>query len=186
MRAMQSTSVQTAPYINSSLRIFLINLHNVLYIVVRCITRSMYAIDQYGISATRRSTTWSQQLLRVRQRKNHRQGLAVLMASTVVVLKHEISTLRQSHTFISIDLTYGVSDYVIGRLSALPNLVRIRWAVETPRGRNIYESCDFLIVFLFFCSLTELRPIPMNQFSRAIAQKTRSGVRKTLLGIRNV
>jgi len=40
------------------------------------------------------------------------QGLAVLMASAVVKLKHETSTLRQRHNFISIDLTFGVSDYV--------------------------------------------------------------------------
>jgi len=39
-----------------------------------------------------------------------RQGLAVLIASAVVVLKHETSTLRQSHNFISIDLTFGVDD----------------------------------------------------------------------------
>jgi len=36
----------------------------------------------------------------------------VLMASAVVVLKHETSTLRQRHNFISIDLIFGVSDYV--------------------------------------------------------------------------
>jgi len=41
-----------------------------------------------------------------------RQGLAMLMASAVVVLKHETSTLRQSHNFISIDLKFGVGDYV--------------------------------------------------------------------------
>jgi len=41
-----------------------------------------------------------------------RQGLAVLMASAVVVLKHETSTLRQSLNFISIDLKFGMSDYV--------------------------------------------------------------------------
>jgi len=34
------------------------------------------------------------------------------MASAVVVLKHETSTLRQSHNYISIDLTFGVGDYV--------------------------------------------------------------------------
>jgi len=45
---------------------------------------------------------------------NHRQSLAVLMASAVVVLKHETSTLRQSHNFISIDLKFfGVGDYVM-------------------------------------------------------------------------
>jgi len=41
-----------------------------------------------------------------------RQGLAVLMAAAVVVLKHETSTLRQRHNFISIDLKFGVGDYV--------------------------------------------------------------------------
>jgi len=40
-----------------------------------------------------------------------RQDLAVLIASSVVVLKHETSTL-QRHNFISIDLTFGVSDNV--------------------------------------------------------------------------
>jgi len=42
--------------------------------------------------------------------KAARQGLAVLMASAGVVLKHETSTLRQSHNFISIDLTFSVGD----------------------------------------------------------------------------
>jgi len=41
-----------------------------------------------------------------------RQGLAVLIASAVVVLKDETSTLRQRHNFISIDLTFDVSNYV--------------------------------------------------------------------------
>jgi len=41
-----------------------------------------------------------------------RQGLAMLMASAVVVLKHEISTLRQMHNFISIDFKFAVGDYV--------------------------------------------------------------------------
>jgi len=36
----------------------------------------------------------------------------VLMASAVVVLKHETSTLRQRHNFISIDIKFGVGDYV--------------------------------------------------------------------------
>jgi len=41
-----------------------------------------------------------------------RHGLAVLMASSEVVLKHETSTFRQRHNFVSIDLKFGVSDYV--------------------------------------------------------------------------
>jgi len=34
------------------------------------------------------------------------------MASAVVVLKHETSTLRQRHNFTSIDFKFGVGDYV--------------------------------------------------------------------------
>jgi len=37
----------------------------------------------------------------------------MLVASAVVVLKHDTSTLRQSHNFISIDLTFGEGDYVM-------------------------------------------------------------------------
>jgi len=40
-----------------------------------------------------------------------RQGLAVLMASAVLLM-YETTTLRQSHNYISIDFKYGVSDYV--------------------------------------------------------------------------
>jgi len=43
-----------------------------------------------------------------------RQGLAVLMASAVVVLKHE--TLCQSHNFISIELKFGVGDIWVTRV----------------------------------------------------------------------
>jgi len=41
-----------------------------------------------------------------------RQGLALLLPSAVVVLKHETLTLRQSHNFISIHLTFSAGDYV--------------------------------------------------------------------------
>jgi len=40
---------------------------------------------------------------------------------------------------------------MLRRLPALPKLVWIRWAVETPRGVNIYGYCDF---FLFFNKAT--------------------------------
>jgi len=39
-------------------------------------------------------------------------SIAVLVASAVVVLKHETSILRQSHNFISIDFKFGVGDKV--------------------------------------------------------------------------
>jgi len=40
------------------------------------------------------------------------QGLTMLMAYAVVALKHETSTVRQRHNFISIDLKFGVGDNV--------------------------------------------------------------------------
>jgi len=41
-----------------------------------------------------------------------RQGFAVLMASAVVLLKHETSTFRQSHNFVSINFKFAVGDDV--------------------------------------------------------------------------
>jgi len=41
-----------------------------------------------------------------------RQDLAVVMAFAIVVLKHENSTLRQRHNFISIDFKFGAGDNV--------------------------------------------------------------------------
>jgi len=82
-----------------------------------------------------------------------RRGLAVLMASAVVVLKHETSTLRQRHKFISIDFKFGVGDYV-REVTNPDKLVRIRWAVETPRGGNIYGYCDFFFLFFIFFNRT--------------------------------
>jgi len=75
-----------------------------------------------------------------------RQGLAVLMASASVVLKHETSPLRQIHNFISIDLTFGVGNYVKedtspAKFGSDPMSVR-----DTTWG-NIYGSCDFFIYF---------------------------------------
>jgi len=69
----------------------------------------------------------------------------------------------------------------------LPNLVRVRWAVKTPRGGNIYGSCNliFFSFFLFFNRATAHTSEPIFAHND-IAQKTRSGVRKTLLGMRNV
>jgi len=107
-----------------------------------------------------------------------RQSVAVLLPSAVVVLKHDTSTLRQSHNLISIDFTFAFV-ITLGRSPALPNLVWIQWAIETPRGGNINGSCDFFILFLY--SSTELQTLPVNRFSCTIAQKTRSGVRKAFL-----
>jgi len=45
----------------------------------------------------------------------------VLIASAVVVLKHENPTLHQSCNFISIDLKFSAWVITLGRLPALPN-----------------------------------------------------------------
>jgi len=86
----------------------------------------------------------------------------VFMASAVVVLKHETSTLRQSHNFISIDVKFGVGDYV--REDTNP----AKFGLDPMTDRdatwgNIYGPVTFY-------SSTELQHIPVNQFSRTIAQ----------------
>jgi len=40
------------------------------------------------------------------------QGLVMLMATAVVVLKHETSTTYQSHIYESIDMKFGWGDHV--------------------------------------------------------------------------
>jgi len=62
-------------------------------------------------------------------------GLAVSMASAIEVLKHETSTIRQSHNLISIDFTFGVGNYV----------------------REVTSPAKFC--FFVFYSSTELQPV---------------------------
>jgi len=117
-----------------------------------------------------------------------RQGLAVLMASAVVVLKHETSPIRQRHNIISIDLTFGVSDYV----REVTSPYKVGSGPISGRDATWGQHIRVLWLFysFFFCSFLyssiELQPKPVNQFSRTIAQKTRSGVKKTLFRMRNV
>jgi len=69
----------------------------------------------------------------------------VLMASAVVVLKHETSTLRQRHNFNSIDLTF-VSDNV----REVTNPDKVGSGPMSGREAtwgNIYGYCDFIILF---------------------------------------
>jgi len=89
------------------------------------------------------------------------QGLAVLIASAVVVIKHETTPTFTKVTILYQFIWHLAWVILFGRLPALPNLVRIRWAVETPRGGNIYGSSDF---FSFYYSSTELQPIPVDQY----------------------
>jgi len=102
-----------------------------------------------------------------------RQGLALLMASAVVVLKHDTSTLRQRHNFTSIDFTFGVSDYV--REVTSPDNVGSgpMSGRDATWGATYTGTVTFLIVFsfvLFIYSSTEPQPMPVNQFSRTISQ----------------
>jgi len=87
-----------------------------------------------------------------------RQGLAVLMASAVVVMKQETSTIRQRHNFLSIDLTLGVSNYV--REVTSPDKV----GSGPMSGRdatwgNIYGYCDF-----FYILQQSYSPYPWTNF----------------------
>jgi len=65
------------------------------------------------------------------------------------------------------------------KVTRTDNLVRVRWAVETPGGVNIIRVLWLFVFFRFFNKATAHTREP-------IAQKTQSGVRKTLLGMRNV
>jgi len=104
----------------------------------------------------------------------------VLMASAVVVLKHEISTLRQRHNFISIDFKFSVDDNV----REVTSSVKFGW--DPMSGRDATWGATYTGPVTYFYASTKLQPIPVIQCSRTIAQKTQSGVRKTLFGMRNV
>jgi len=86
------------------------------------------------------------------------------MASKIVVQKQETSILRQSRKFISINFKLGVGDYV--------------WEVTSP------DKVGSGPMWLFYSS-TELQPIPVNQFSRTIAQNA-VWCKEDLMGMRNV
>jgi len=80
---------------------------------------------------------------------------AALMAPAVVVLKHETSTLYQSHNFISPDLKFGVDDNVTeitipskigsdpmsGRDATCGQQIRVLW---------LFVLVSFILFFLFF------------------------------------
>jgi len=68
-----------------------------------------------------------------------RQGLAVLMASAVVVLKHKSSTTYQSHIYESIDLKFVYGDHVT-RFSNPAKFGEDHSVVAPPRGGEIYGS----------------------------------------------
>jgi len=77
-----------------------------------------------------------------------RQGLAVLMATAEIMLKHETSTTYQSHIYDQLSLNF---DRVITSrvLATLPSLVKIVSAVAPPRGGEIYGLRAFY--FYYFC-----------------------------------
>jgi len=89
--------------------------------------------------------------------------------------KHETSTIRKSHIFISIDLKFGLRDNVrevISPAKVGSGPMSARDATWRKRMRLLWLN--------FLYSSTELHHIPMNRISRTNSQKTRSGARKTL------
>jgi len=70
------------------------------------------AVESFGALGDEGSNPPTLLPVHIHQSQAPRQGLAVLMTSAVVVLKHETSTVRQRHNFISIDFKFGVGDYV--------------------------------------------------------------------------
>jgi len=86
------------------------------------------------------------------------------MASAIVVLKHETSTLRLSHNNVFQSI-WHLAWVITSRSPALINLViRIRWAVETPRGATytgMWLFLVFLVFILFFNRATAHTPEPI-------------------------
>jgi len=81
----------------------------------------------------------------------------VLVASAVVVLKHETSILRQSHNFISIDLKFGVCDNVREITSIAKLNLDLMSGQNAPYGQHIrvlglfvFYRPIFVFVHLFF------------------------------------
>jgi len=88
-----------------------------------------------------------------------RQGLAAIiyMASVVVLLTHETSTLRQSHDYISINLKFGVGDCVRevtspDKVGLDPMSGRVSHMGATYTGHVIFIV--FLVFYVFFNSTT--------------------------------
>jgi len=75
-----------------------------------------------------------------------RQGLAVLMASAVVVLKHETLTLRQRRNFISIDFKFGVGDNV----REVTNPDKVGSGPMSGRDATWAQHIRVLWLFIFF------------------------------------
>jgi len=87
-----------------------------------------------------------------------RQGLAVLMASALVVLKNEPSTLRQSHNFIQIHFKFGVSDYV--REVTSPAKV----GLGPISGRDATWEATYTGPATFFILQQSYSPYPLTNF----------------------
>jgi len=84
----------------------------------------------------------------------------VLMASAAIVLKHETSTLRQRHNFISIDYKFGVGDSVWEITSPTKFSSGLMSGRAVTWGQHI-RSSDFFILCFFFSS-AKLQPITVN------------------------
>jgi len=109
----------------------------------------------------------------------------VLMASAVVVLKHETSTLRQSHNFISINLKFGVGDYVREVTSPA------KFGSDPMSGRDATWGATytgtvtflFFFVFIFFNTATAHTREPIFAHN---SSKDAAWCKEDLLGMRNV
>ena len=117
-----------------------------------------------------------------------RQGVAVLMVTVQVVLKGVYSTPRQTNSFHLNDFKFGVNDYVPGFTNPT------KFGLDRSSGGaptwwwNIQVLWLFYFYFYYFYyyfySRDRVQSKPMNRFWRTIAQKTQSGVRMCLLGVR--
>jgi len=78
---------------------------------------------------------------------------------------------------LKIDLKFDLGHYV----REVTNHAKVGLGPMSSRAATWGQHIRVLWLFCFFYSSTELQSIPVNYFSHTIAQKTRSGVRKTCL-----
>jgi len=94
------------------------------------------------------------------------------------MLKHETSTLRQSHNFISIDFKFGMREYV----REVTSPAKVCSVPMSGRDATWGQHIRLLWLLFYFYFFILQQSYTVNLFLRAIAPKTRSGVRKTLWG----
>jgi len=113
----------------------------------------------------------------------------VLMASALVVLKHETSTVRQRHNFISIYFKFGLGDYVRevtnpDKVGSGPMSGRdATWGATYTDTVTLFSFFLFFFVFIFFNRATANTREPIFAHS---SSKDAVWCKEDPFGMRNV